>query len=221
MNIPERARIHAALGDPHRLRMIDELQLGDRTFRELAETIGLPGNAAAHHLDVLESAGLIARRVSEGDHRRRYVTLCRGPLEGLLDAPAVAAQTVLFVCTRNSARSQFAAALLRERTGRATDSAGTEPAKRVHPDAIRAARDFGLDLSTARPKGYDDIVGEPDLVISVCDRARESGLPAAARSLHWSVPDPVRVGGTAAFRGAFTDLADRVAHLATTLGDPA
>jgi DNA-binding transcriptional ArsR family regulator len=56
MDLTTRARVHAALGDPHRLRIVDALQLGDRTFQELAATIELPGNAAAHHLAVLETA---------------------------------------------------------------------------------------------------------------------------------------------------------------------
>jgi protein-tyrosine-phosphatase len=214
MHIDERAHIHAALGDRHRLRVVDELLLGDRTFRELADATALPTNAAAHHLDVLEAAGLIERRVSEGDHRRRYLTLRRDRLDGVVIAPAINPDLVLFVCTHNSARSQFAAALWRDRTGRSADSAGTEPAERVHPDAVRAASEFGLDLSTATPKGYDAVAQQPDLVVSVCDRAHESGPPFPAPSIHWSVPDPVGVGTPAAFRTAFADLADRVDRLA-------
>ncbi len=214
MDIDERAHVHAALGDEHRLRVVDELLLGDRTFRELADAAGLPTNAAAHHLGVLEAVGLIERRVSEGDHRRRYVTLRRDRLDGVVVAPAIAPELVLFVCTHNSARSQFAAALWRDRTGRAAESAGNEPAERVHPLAVRAAAEFGLDISGATPKGYDAIAMQPDLVVSVCDRAHEAGPPFAARLLHWSVPDPVPVGTAAAFRSAFSTLADRVDRLA-------
>src|SRR5918992_3647122 len=109
MNIDERSRIHAALGDPARLRIVDELALSDRTFLELAMAAGLRGNAAAHHLDVLESAGLIERHVSEGDHRRRYICLRHERLEGFFAASPLQPRIVLFVCTHNSARSQFAA----------------------------------------------------------------------------------------------------------------
>jgi protein-tyrosine-phosphatase/DNA-binding transcriptional ArsR family regulator len=214
MSLSDRARIHAALGDPARLRMVDELMHSDRTFQELATAARLPGNAAAHHLAVLESAGLIRRHVSQGDQRRRYVTLRHERLAEVAPTAAPEAGRVLFVCTHNSARSPFAAALWRERGGRA-ESAGTEPALRVHPKAIAAAKAFGLDLSNAVPRGYDAIDSEPDLIVSVCDRAREAGLPFAARSLHWSVPDPVRSGTTAAFRSAFTDLAARIDRLAT------
>ena len=214
MNVTDRARLHAALGDPHRLRIVDELLLGDRTFQELAALADLPGNAAAHHLAVLDSAGLIDRRRSEGDGRRRYVALHRDRLEGLVPSPSLDPRAILFVCTHNSARSQFAAALWRERTGGTADSAGTEPAGRVHPKAVRAAAEFGLDIATATPKGYDAVTAEPDLVVSVCDRAREAGVPFSARQLHWSVPDPVRLGTQAAFRSAFADISERIDQLA-------
>jgi protein-tyrosine-phosphatase len=121
---------------------------------------------------------------------------------------------VLFVCTHNSARSQFAAALWRDRTGRASDSAGSEPAARIDPLAVRAGPEFGIDLSGARPKGYDAVAQRPDLVVSVCDRAHEAGPPFEARLLHWSVPDPVLVGTPEAFRSAFSTLAHRVVRLA-------
>ena len=216
MDVADRARLHATLGDPHRLRMVDELLLGDRTFQELASLVKLPSNAAAHHLTVLASAGLIERRQSEGDRRRRYVTLRRERLDGLTPRASVAPQAILFVCTHNSARSQFAAALWRERTASTADSAGTEPAERVHPMAARAAAAFGLDIAGAVPKGYDAITVAPDLVVSVCDRARESGLPFEAPHLHWSVPDPVRVGTQDAFRAAFADIARRIDELAAS-----
>lgn len=214
MNVADRARLHATLGDSHRLRIVDELLLGDRTFQELAALIDLPGNAAAHHLAVLETAGLIDRRPSEGDRRRRYVTLHRDRLEGLAPSSSLDPRAILFVCTHNSARSQFAAALWRERTGGVADSAGTEPADRVHPKAARAAAEFGLDLASAVPKGYDAVALEPDLVVSVCDRARETGMPFSAPHLHWSVPDPVRSGTQTAFRSAFVDISQRIDQLA-------
>lgn len=214
MNLADRARLHAALGDPHRLRMVDELMLGDRTFQELAALVDLPGNAAAHHLAVLESAGLIERRPSEGDRRRRYVTLHQDRLEGVAPSSLLDPRAILFICTHNSARSQFAAALWRERTGGVADSAGTDPADRVHPKAARAAAEFGLDLTGAIPKGFDLVSGRPDLVVSVCDRARETGVPFAAPQLHWSVPDPVRSGTQAAFRSAFADISRRIDQLA-------
>jgi protein-tyrosine-phosphatase len=197
--------------------MIDRLLLGDSTVRELAQGAGLPGNLAAHHLDVLEAAGLIERRISEGDHRRRYVVLRSERLAGLQPVVPVTAGPVLFVCTHNSARSQFAGALWRRRTGGESDSAGTDPAARVHPYAVAAAQDWDLDLRGAVPKGYAALTALPELVVSVCDRAREAGDPFGVPTLHWSVPDPVRDGRADAFRRAFRDIASRVEQLAKHL----
>ncbi len=103
-----RSKVHAALGEPTRLAIIDELSLSDRAPDELAAQLGLPGNLLAHHLDVLEHAGLVVRFESSGDRRRRYVRLEREPLLTLgLPGVAVPAR-VLFVCSHNSARSQIA-----------------------------------------------------------------------------------------------------------------
>jgi protein-tyrosine-phosphatase len=214
MNFEDRAHVHAALGDPYRLAMVDALLVSDRTFQQLAEVAGLPGNLAAHHLGVLESAGLIERHASEGDRRHRYISLRWDRLDDRLRVPPPPPGLILFVCTHNSARSAFAAALWGQRTGRDADSAGTDPAQRVHPLAVQVAAEFALDLGGAIPRGYSSLSRRPDLIVSVCDRARESGLPFAVPSLHWSVPDPVRVGTLTAFRSAFERLAERVDRLA-------
>jgi len=194
--------------------MVDALLASDRTFRQLAEAAGLPGNLAAHHLGVLEAAGLIERHVSEGDRRHRYISLRWDHFDDLVRVPPPPPGLVLFVCTHNSARSIFAAALWRQRTGREADSAGTEPARRVHPRAAQVAAEFGLQIGAAIPKGFASVARPPDLVVSVCDRARESGLPFVVPSLHWSVPDPVLAGTLPAFRSAFARLAERVDRLA-------
>lgn len=214
MDLNDRASIHAALGDRHRLAIVDALALGDHTFQELMQVAGLPGNLAAHHLDVLEAAGLIERRVSEGDRRRRYISLRPERLEGLVERSPGVSGMVLFVCTHNSARSQFAAALWRQRTGGDADSAGTDPGPRVDPRAITAAGEWGLDLREGVPKGYDALTSSPALVVSVCDRAHEAGVRFGAPSRHWSVPDPVRADSAAAFRAAFALIADRIDRLA-------
>ena len=216
MNVHDRARTHAALGDPHRLRIVDELLGSDRTFQELATLVGLPGNAAAHHLAVLEGAGLIERHISEGDHRRRYVSIRPQALDDLVARSPAPPSAVLFICTHNSARSQFAAALWSLRTSLAAESAGRDPAPVVHPAAVSHAADYGVDLSTAVPKGYDAIVRAPDLLVSVCDRAREADLPFAVPVIHWSIPDPVAVGSADAFRSAFAAIAERVDRFASS-----
>ena len=214
MTLERRARVHAALGDPSRLRIVDALSVGDRTVTELRVLSDVPGNLLAHHLDVLEGAGLIERRRSEGDHRRRYVVLRFAALADLeMPSPPVLGSP-LFVCTHNSARSQFAAALWQRRTGQSVESAGTDPAPHVHPTALIVAAEFGVDLSEATPKGYESITGSPELVVSVCDRARETGPPLGGAHLHWSIPDPVASKTDRAFSNAFAEIVQRVEQLA-------
>src|SRR5262245_57500415 len=114
--LEQRARMHAALGDPVRLAIADRLAVGDASPGEISRMLELPTNLVAHHLGVLEEAGLIGRTRSEGDRRRTYVRLVSGVLARLPLLPAVAAARVVFVCTRNSARSQLAAAVLASRS---------------------------------------------------------------------------------------------------------
>ena len=79
----QRAAVHAALGEPSRLAIVDHLAASDRSPQDLQEAVGVPSNLLAHHLDVLEAAGLIERSRSSGDGRRRYVHLIHGRLERL------------------------------------------------------------------------------------------------------------------------------------------
>lgn len=209
-----RAAVHAALGDAHRLAMVDELERGDRRPSELARLVDVPMNLLAHHLKVLEGAGLVERRRSEGDRRKRYVVLRRTALAQIGIARPDLDGRLAFVCTHNSARSQYAAAYARSLGIEAT-SAGLAPASRVHPMAVDVAAERGIDLSDAHPRGYQELAYDIDLVISVCDRAGEDDLPAAAEHRHWSVPDPVARGSVDAFRAAFDDLERRMAAWAT------
>ncbi len=215
MEPERRARIHRALGEVHRLAIVDALRHTDVTVGHLAQATGLTSNLLAFHLDVLENAGVVSRQTSEGDGRRRYVHL-ESDIVGMLGvdpAPVPAGPVVLFLCTANSARSQLAAGLWARRTGTSALSAGTLPADRVHPLAVEVARTRGLDLSSAVPRHLDDLDRGPDLVVSVCDRANESGLTFDVPRLHWSVPDPVG-RGVDAFEVAADDLDHRVARLA-------
>jgi ArsR family transcriptional regulator, arsenate/arsenite/antimonite-responsive transcriptional repressor / arsenate reductase (thioredoxin) len=216
VSVEERAARFAALGDPHRLAIVDALVPGDLTVQEAAAVAAAPMNLVSHHLAVLEVAGLIERRVSEGDRRRRYLVLQRDAMAGLLPVAGAAPPTgaVVFVCTHNSARSQFAEGLWRLRTGGAATSAGSRPSRRVHPQAVRAALRRGVDLSSAVPRGYAAVALEPSLVVSVCDRAREGAIPFDAPQVHWSVPDPVEAGSAAAFSRAFDEISERVEWLA-------
>jgi protein-tyrosine-phosphatase/DNA-binding transcriptional ArsR family regulator len=204
-----RAARHAALGDPVRLRIVDELARSDRAPVELRRLAGVESNLLAHHLDVLEDVGLIVRSRSSGDGRRRYVHLLREALDNLGTRPGIAPQPALFVCSANSARSQLAAALWRSITGAPGESAGTAPATRVHPGAVAAARRAGLDLTDARPRSLSSIRTLPPLVVTVCDRAYEE-LDTPDGWLHWSVPDPVPTGTRKDFDAAVAELTGRI-----------
>lgn len=209
--------MHAALGDPARLAIVDLLAWGDASPGEAAAALQLPTNLVAHHVKVLQAAGLVTRFRSEGDRRRSYLRLEPETLAAPAPPHQLAAGRVVFVCTHNSARSQLAAGLWRQRTGQPGASAGTRPAARVHPKAVAVARRHGLRLDRPRTANVRDVVVDGDLVIAVCDNAYE-GLTGPARPrLHWSVPDPVRVGTDAAFEAAFTDLARRIDRLAPAI----
>ena len=209
-----RAPRHAALGDPVRLAIVDELAASDRSPVELRAQFGLESNLLAHHLDVLEDVGLINRTRSSGDGRRRYVHLLRPALGDLRIGTTAHTGPALFVCTLNSARSQLAAVLWQELTGSAATSAGTHPAEAVNAGAVAAGQRAGLDLSTAVPKTLD-AVDESALVVTVCDRAHEE-LPHHPGWLHWSVPDPVGTGTDAAFDATVAELTERITSVAQT-----
>lgn len=209
-----RARIHAALGDPARLAIVDALTLGDASPGEIGHDLDMPTNLVAHHLKVLHEAGLIERTRSEGDRRRTYLRLLPEVLASLTPPPLAGADRVVFVCTHNSARSQLAAALWRDRIGGAVASAGTRPAARVHPRAVKVAHRHGLALDATGTAHVSDVVHDGDLVIAVCDNAHEDLSTPVRPRLHWSVPDPVRADTDDAFEAAYADLAGRIERLA-------
>ncbi len=100
-----------------------------------------------------------------------------------------AEKTVLVLCTGNSCRSQMAEAILNhEFSGKVRAlSAGTRPQERVSPGAIEALRLAGLPTEGLYPKDIDAVRQEPiDLVVTVCDNARETCpvLPRRMPALH-------------------------------------
>jgi protein-tyrosine-phosphatase len=203
---------HAALADPARLRIVDLLTLGDFSPTELQAELGMSSNLLAHHLKTLEDAGLATRHRSEGDRRRSYLRLAAGALDGLVPGAVHGAERVLFVCTRNSARSQLAAALWRQTSTVPSASAGTHPADRIAPGAVDAARRHGLRLPAVAPQALENVAVDADFVVTVCDNAHEELTGLAG--IHWSVPDPLRLGTRDAFDAAFADIASRVTDLA-------
>jgi len=103
--------------------------------------------------------------------------------------------TVLVLCTGNSCRSQMAEALLNhDLAGRVRAiSAGTHPQPRVADGAIAALEQAGVPTTGLHPKDVDTVLDEPiDLVVTVCDNARESCpvFPRPVRSIHLPFHDP-------------------------------
>lgn len=214
-----RAALFAALGDPLRLRIADELAVSDRTPGELLEWLEVSSALLTHHLDVLETAGLVERTTSHADGRKRFVRLV--PQHRHLLTPRAPLQKVVFVCTHNSARSQLAAGLWRRLTGEPARSAGTEPAEHIHPLALKTAQRHGINLGAARPTTATPALLRGATVITVCDQAHDdlagTGTRGASRpmsKLHWSIPDPVVDGSTRAFEQAFEELAERISPIA-------
>jgi arsenate reductase len=130
---------------------------------------------------------------------------------------------VLFLCSHNAARSQMAEGFLRAYAGDrfAVESAGTK-ATTLHPLAVRAMREVGIDISGQRSKSVDDVGEGWEVVVTVCD-AKCPIPPRSGLKLRWSFPDPALAGGDeverlAAFRTVRDGLQKRVRSLVTRLG---
>ena len=221
--VVRRAALHAALGEPGRLAIVDALLLGEASPTELQQLLAMPSNLLAHHLRTLERVGVVSRHRSEADRRRTYLALAPGAFDALHPVAVHDADRVVFVCTHNSARSQLAAALWNDTSLVPATSAGTHPAAAVHPGAVAAARRHHVPMTPSPPRHVDDVLhgddGPGSLVITVCDAAHEelargsAAVGSGASRLHWSVPDPARTGEDVAFDRVVTDLTDRIARV--------
>jgi protein-tyrosine-phosphatase len=214
-----RVALHHALADPARLAIVDALMVGDLSPGELGGFLDLPSNLLAHHLRVLQDVDLIARSRSHADRRRAYVRLIPATLDALRIARTVTAPRVVFVCTRNAARSPLAAALWAARSQIPVTSAGTHPGPRLNPRAISIAGRHGLILDPRGTAHIRDVLSPGDLVVAVCDNAYEE-LGPASRQVHWSVPDPGPVDTDEIFEEVVAQLAERVDRLAALAGVP-
>jgi len=107
---------------------------------------------------------------------------------------------VLFICTRNSARSQMAEAFLNGIYGEKYEakSAGTDPGE-VNPLVIKAMGETGFDLSQARSKSIAELSEEDfEIVVTLCGNAKKSCpiLPGAKRYIHRGFAEPAVFEGT-------------------------
>lgn len=127
---------------------------------------------------------------------------------------------LLFLCVANSARSQMAEGLARAHFGDAVrvQSAGSRPSA-VHPLAVAALAEVGIDVSGQRSKPVSEIdAGSVDLVITLCAEEVCPVFPRRVRKVHWPLPDPAAEPSPAgrpldAFRDVRDELARRIAEL--------
>lgn len=139
----------------------------------------------------------------------------------------VAKRRILFLCTGNSCRSQMAEGFGRAYapTGYTVASAGLEPKGYIHPRAIIAMQEVGIDVRNQSAKAFDSSqTGEYDLVITLCGDAEERCpvLPAAVSRTHWPLPDPAKAAGSTeevmeTFRRVRDEIGDLVKRLFSEL----
>ena len=108
---------------------------------------------------------------------------------------------VLILCTGNSCRSQMAEAILQKAAGDVlrVESAGSAPSGYVHPLAVKAVSEIGLDLSEGRSKNLDEFLNEEvETVITVCGNADQAcpTFPGQMKRYHWGFDDPAHAEGT-------------------------
>jgi len=112
-------------------------------------------------------------------------------------------QTVLILCTGNSCRSHLAEGILRQAAGDLVNvaSAGSKPAGVVHPLAIKALAEIGVDISSHCSKHMNDFLSQPvHTVITVCGNADQAcpTFPGQVQRYHWGFDDPAHATGTEA-----------------------
>jgi len=130
--------------------------------------------------------------------------------------------SILFICTQNACRSQMAEGFARKIADKNVTirSAGTEPAE-INPRAISAMKELDIDISAQKSKSIADLdVDQFDLVITLCDRARQTCpvLPGAPNTVHWDVEDPATATGSeTAIKKRFLEIAGTIRHLVSDL----
>jgi arsenate reductase len=235
MEIGAAAQTFAALSQETRLAVLRLLLAAGPNglpAGEISGRLGLPASTASFHLAALEHAGLLqatrqgrqiryAARIAALRGLLTFLTeaccagrpeLC-GDLARLLPDEAGTAMTpafnVLFLCTRNSARSQMAEALLRD-LGRGRFnvwSAGSDPAAAPMPEVLEKLRALGHDTTALHCKSWNLFAGPTaprlDFVIALCDVVQGQVCPDFGETqltAAWPLPDPAKFTGNAAER---------------------
>jgi arsenate reductase len=238
METDSAAAAFAALGQPTRLELLRALLAAGPNglaAGEIAARLGVAASTLSFHLRALDQAGLIAptRRgrslvyAAQVEPLRRLLAFltdacCGGDpalcgdlarfAAGVQGGPPLPepAFTVLFLCTRNSARSIMAEAILsRAGAGRFRAlSAGSQPAPEgPMPEVLAQLKALGHEVSGLRSKSWDEFVGPDaprvDVVIALCDTLAGQACPDFGETLvtaAWPLPDPAKFAGSVAER---------------------
>lgn len=233
MEIKDMAAGFSALSQETRLQLMRVLAsrgASGMPAGELAVELGVSPSSLSYHLAALEQARLV-----QSTRRGRYIiyavrfaglrtlfsflteTCCNGrpelcgdlarliPEEGDEVSVMTAAFNVLFICTRNSARSIMAEAIL-EKIGRgkfSAYSAGSMPADAPMPEVLERLVIMGHDISRLRSKSWNEFTGPDaprmDFVLTLCDPQDGEVCPdLGARPITavWPFPDPARFRGS-------------------------
>jgi ArsR family transcriptional regulator, arsenate/arsenite/antimonite-responsive transcriptional repressor / arsenate reductase (thioredoxin) len=233
MELIEAAQAFGALGQESRLGVLRLLLTGSPAgvaAGELADKLSMPASTTSFHLAALEKAGLV-----ENERQGRQIiysartgalrdllaflteTCCGGNPELCDDLVAllprvpeklegvVPAFNVLFLCTRNSARSIMAEAIL-ARAGKGrfrAYSAGSEPGDAPMPQVLEKLQAVGHDISGLHSKSWERFIGPDaprmDFVIALCDTLDGQACPDfgdAPLTAKWGMPDPAKFAGS-------------------------
>lgn len=122
--------------------------------------------------------------------------------------------TLIFLCVANAARSQMAEGLARARapSGWTVHSAGSHPGT-LHPLAVQVMSEIGIDIRHHRSKGLDSVpLDTADVMVTLCAEEVCPVTPRVPVRLHWPLPDPAAVLGSAEARlRAFRHVRDEIA----------
>lgn len=232
METKDAAAGFAALAQATRIdamRLLTERGASGFAAGELAARLGIAPSSLSFHLSALVEAGLVqsTRQGRQVIYAVRFAglrslfaflteTCCGGRPELCGDiarllpdlpeeSPMQPAFNVLFVCTRNSARSILAEAIL-EKIGRGRFkawSAGTEPAAGPMPEVLERLTKLGHDVSSLRSKSWHEFEGPDaprmDFVITLCDVPEGEACPDLGprpMTAAWPFPDPAKFTGS-------------------------
>jgi ArsR family transcriptional regulator, arsenate/arsenite/antimonite-responsive transcriptional repressor / arsenate reductase (thioredoxin) len=246
MSVAPSPPVLGVLAHDLRWAIVGLLVPGDLRTGEIVARTGQAPSLVSYHLARLRDAGLVSVRRSTADGRDSYHALDLDAigravgdmaarihpslLEGAVGWPGAGAgqapgQPVraLFICSGNSARSPMAAGWLNHLGGgRVTArSAGVSPGP-LHPLAVSAMAEHGVDISGHRPTHLSDVAdGRFTRVITLCDRARENCGELPGPAVHWSIPNPAQAhpADLDAFRATARELQTRIRYLLPALAD--